>query len=169
MDFSFEKAESSQIPQIWTILKQAILRRKKDGSHQWQDGYPNLEVLQKDITTGIGYVLINEKEIAGYAAIRFNDEPAYDNLKGTWLTNGEFAVLHRLAVSDQYIGQGLAKRIVQFTEDLTLQNNIYSIKIDTNFDNAAMLKILESQGYTYCGEIKFRGGDRKAFEKVLSK
>jgi hypothetical protein len=27
------------------ILQQAIARRKADGSNQWQDGYPNPEVI----------------------------------------------------------------------------------------------------------------------------
>ncbi len=31
---------------IWEILQDAILRRKKDGSNQWQDGYPNPESVQ---------------------------------------------------------------------------------------------------------------------------
>ncbi len=40
-------------------------------------------------------------------------------------------------------------------------------KVDTNFDNAAMLHILKKLGYTYCGEVYLAGGERKAFEKLL--
>ncbi|MFJ1442200.1 hypothetical protein ACILFQ_09880 [Capnocytophaga canimorsus] len=42
-----------------------------------------------------------------------------------------------------------------------------SIKIDTNFDNYAMLKVLEKAKYTYCGTVYFRGTPRMAFEKLL--
>lgn len=169
MDYNFRKAETAEKPQIWKILQQAIARRKMDGSQQWQDGYPNEEVVQKDIERGIGYVLTKDDIIAGYTAVLFNDEPAYDNLKGKWLTNGDFAVVHRIAVSDDYLGQGLAQQIMIFTEEVAMANNTFSIKVDTNFDNIAMLRILEKLGYTYCGEVTFRGGVRKAFEKVLSK
>ena len=85
-----------------------------------------------------------------------------------WLTNRDFAVVHRVAISDDYIGKGLAQKIFLFTEDLALENNIFSIKVDTNFDNIPMLKILEKLGYTHCGEVAFRGGVRKAFEKKLT-
>jgi hypothetical protein len=30
-----------------------------------------------------------------------------------------------------------------------------------------MLKILESKGYSYCGEVFLAGGMRKAFEKII--
>lgn len=167
MNYLFRKANASEVPQIWEIIQQAIVRRKNDGSQQWQDGYPNENVIKQDITKGIGYVLIDDNIVAGYAAILFNDEPAYEQLKGTWLTNGDFAVVHRVAISDDYLGKGLAQKIFLFTEDLAKGNNIFSIKVDTNFDNIPMLKILEKLGYSYCGEVTFRGSFRKAFEKTL--
>jgi GNAT superfamily N-acetyltransferase len=167
MNYHFRKATLLEIPQIWTIIQQAIVRRKNDGSDQWQDGYPNEAVIEHDITKGIGYVLTDDNMLIGYAAILFNDEPAYEQLNGTWLTNGDFAVVHRVAISNDYLGKGLAQKIFHFTEDLAIANNIFSIKVDTNFDNIPMLIILEKLGYTYCGEVTFRGSFRKAFEKTL--
>ena len=169
MNYNFRKATPSEIPQIWTIIQQAIVLRKNDGSQQWQDGYPNEDVIKQDITKGIGYVLTDDNTIIGYAAILFNEEPAYELIKGTWLTNEEFVVVHRVAISDNYIGKGLAQKIFLFTEDLAIENKIFSIKVDTNFDNIPMLKILEKLGYSYCGEVSFRGDARKAFEKILLK
>lgn len=168
MNYNFRKAVSSEIPQIWEIVQQAIIRRKNDGSQQWQDGYPNETVIRQDIETGVGYVLTNGERVIGYAAILFNDEPAYEHLNGTWLTNDEFVVVHRVAISDDFLGKGLAQKIFHFTETIAIENHIYSIKVDTNFDNIPMLKILEKLGYTYCGEVTFRGSFRKAFEKILS-
>jgi len=53
-------------------------------------------------------------------------------------------------------------------ESLCLDKGVYSIKIDTNFDNIPMLKIMDRLQYTYCGEVIVGGAPRKAFEKVLS-
>ncbi|WP_396158581.1 GNAT family N-acetyltransferase [Flavobacterium sp.] len=167
MNFNFRKATTLDTAEIWTIIQQAIVRRKNDGSQQWQDGYPNEDVIKQDIEKGIGYVITLDNILAGYAAILFNDEPAYEQLKGTWLTNGDFVVVHRVAISDDYLGKGLAQKIFLFTEDLAVNNNIFSIKVDTNFDNIPMLKILEKLGYTYCGEVTFRGSIRNAFEKIV--
>jgi len=169
MNYHFRKATIAEIPQIWEILQSAILRRKADGSNQWQDGYPNPEVIQKDIEKGIGFVLTEDDTIIGYSAVLVNDEPAYAEIKGKWLTNSDFVVVHRVAISDKYLGKGLAKKILEFIEAYALNNNIYSIKADTNFDNLAMMKTFEKAGYTYCGEVYFRGSPRKAYEKVLAK
>lgn len=169
MNYNFRKAAVSDIAPIWTIIQEAIVRRKIDGSEQWQDGYPNEIIIEHDISKSVGYVLIQtDGTIIGYAAILFNDEPAYENLKGTWLTNGDFLVVHRVAISDDYLGKGLAQKIFLFAEELAVENNIFSIKVDTNFDNIPMLKILEKLKYTYCGEVTFRAGSRRAFEKELT-
>ena len=160
----------AQIPEaeiIWQILQQAIERRRKDGSNQWQDGYPNLEVVKTDISLGKGYVLEIDNAIAAYAALVFNDEPAYKEIIGDWLTNDDFLVIHRVAVSDDFLGKGIAVLLFQKLEDFAKEHQVFSIKVDTNFDNLAMLHILEKLNYQYCGEVYFRGGARKAFEKVL--
>ncbi|MBG6111911.1 RimJ/RimL family protein N-acetyltransferase [Flavobacterium sp. CG_9.10] len=169
MTYQFRKAIPSELPQIWAILQQAIARRKQDGSNQWQDGYPNPEVIQNDIDKNAGFVLIEGDTIIGYSALLINDEPAYKKIEGKWLTNDDFVVVHRIAISEHHLGKGLATKLVRFIEEFALSNNIFSIKADTNFDNFAMMKVLEKLGYTYCGEVYFRGSSRKAYEKVITK
>lgn len=167
MNVQFRKANESEIPQIWDILQQAIIRRKMDGSTQWQDGYPNVKTIKKDLKEGVGYVLANAFEVIGYSAILINQEPEYKNIEGKWITNNDFVVIHRLAISKKYLNKGFAKKLFLFVEEYALKNAIYSIKADTNYDNIPMLKIFEKLGYSYCGEVYFRGSPRKAFEKVL--
>jgi len=77
--------------------------------------------------------------------------------------------VHRVATSNAVKGQGVATKLFKLIEVLSLQHNVFSIKVDTNFDNIPMLKILERLGYSYCGEIFFGGASRKAFEKVLTR
>lgn len=169
MNYSFRKATLLEIPEIWDILQQAIQRRKEDGSNQWQDGYPNPEVIRKDIEAGEGFVLTEVEKIIGYSALIINDEPEYAKIKGKWLSNDDFVVFHRVAISENYLGKGLAQKIIGFIEEFALSNTIYSVKADTNYDNIAMLKIFEKLGYSYCGKVYFRGSERNAFEKILVK
>ena len=168
MNYKFYKASKKDIPLIWVLIQDAIALRKKDGSNQWQDGYPNEEVIKNDIKNGIGHVLLDGSKIIGYVAILYNDEPAYKEIKGAWLTNDEFMVLHRIAISKNYLGTGMAQKIMLLCEKLATENQVYSIKIDTNFDNLPMLKLLEKLDYIYCGEVTFRGSHRRAYEKILS-
>ena len=46
MNYKFYKASKKDIPLIWVLIKDAIALRKTDGSNQWQDGYPNEEVIK---------------------------------------------------------------------------------------------------------------------------
>jgi len=168
MKYNFRHATSEDLPQIWMILQKAILRRKKDGSDQWQDGYPNPEVIKKDIEREAAFVMTDGNITIGYCAILINDEPAYTEIEGKWLTNGDFAVFHRVAISEDYIGKGLSRIMLNFIEDFALENNLTSVKADTNFDNPAMQNIFGKAGYIYCGEVFFRGSPRMAYEKVLA-
>lgn len=169
MNHQFRKATTSEIPQIWIILQQAIARRKQDGSDQWQDGYPNPEVIKNDVEKNAGFVLTEGETIVGYSALLINDEPEYEKIVGKWLTNNDFVVFHRVAISENHLGKGFATKLVGFIEDFAIRNNIYSIKADTNFDNFAMMKVFDKLGYLYCGEVFFRGSARKAYEKIITK
>ncbi|MFH6994239.1 GNAT family N-acetyltransferase [Flavobacterium sp. FlaQc-48] len=161
------KAVISEIPIIWSILQDAIEQRRQDGSTQWQDGYPNELTIENDIKNGYAYVLTENESILCYTAIIFDKEPAYEEIQGKWLTDGDYAVVHRVAASKRAKGKGIATKLFKNIEDICLTNHIHSIKVDTNFDNIPMLKILEKLNYTYCGEVFFRGSARKAFEKKL--
>ncbi len=158
-----------ELDAIWKILQDAIAQRKKDGSDQWQNGYPNKQTLIDDIQNGYGYVLIEDDIIVAYSAIIFGIEPNYIDIKGKWLSDDKYVAVHRVATSEKYKGKGIATQLFNLIEELSINNNTYSIKVDTNFDNAAMLRILEKLSYTYCGEIFFSGATRMAFEKLLSK
>ncbi|PIF45728.1 ribosomal protein S18 acetylase RimI-like enzyme [Chryseobacterium sp. 52] len=166
-EIKLRKAEINDRDVIWGIIQQSIERRKQDGSTQWQDGYPNLGTVESDIAKSFGYVLTVEGEIAVYAALILNDEPAYSTIEGAWLSDGEFVVVHRVAVEGKFAGQGMVKKLFDHIEDFTKSHGIQSVKVDTNYDNVAMLKILESKGYSYCGEVLLAGGMRKAYEKII--
>ncbi|ASK29100.1 GNAT family N-acetyltransferase [Chryseobacterium sp. T16E-39] len=163
----FRKAEIKDRNIIWEIIQQAIERRRADGSTQWQNGYPNADTVESDIAKGFGFVLTIDNVVAVYVALIFNDEPAYSTIEGAWLSDGEFVVVHRVAVSEDFAGQGLVKKLFDYIEEYTKSQGVQSVKVDTNYDNIAMLKILEKQGYSYCGEVVLAGGVRKAFEKII--
>lgn len=168
MQLTFRKAEPNDALSVWEILSQAIRRRKEDGSSQWQSGYPNLNTVHSDIEKGYCYLLADQKKIVASAALIFNNEPTYQTIDGAWLSDGDFLVVHRVAVSDEVIGKGVATIFFIEIEEFAKENSVFSIKVDTNFDNLPMLRILEKLNYTYCGEVQVSDGPRKAFEKLLN-
>lgn len=166
-NYILRPAQISDTEIIWKMFQNAIERRRSEGSIQWQDGYPNAETAPIDIKNKVGYILEKEGKVAAYAAIIFDIEPAYEMIEGSWLSNEKYAVIHRVVVSEEFIGQGIATLLFLKIEDFVKSKNFSSIKVDTNFDNIPMLKIFEKLNYSYCGEVYFRGSSRKAFEKIL--
>ncbi|MGO1595209.1 MAG: GNAT family N-acetyltransferase [Sphingobacterium sp.] len=167
-DYTFRLAASSEVSMIWQIFADAIRKRKEEGSDQWQDGYPNIDVIEGDIEKDNGYVALDPTgRLVGYLALLYDGEPAYDLIDSKWLTNRPYAVVHRMAVSQQPRIKGLATWMLSQAEQISLQDGYLSLKIDTNFDNTGMLRVLEKREYVYCGIVHFRGGDRRAFEKKL--
>lgn len=81
MTTQFRQATHNDHAQIWAIIEKAILRRKNDGSNQWQDGYPNPTVISNDINKNASYVLTSNETIVGYCAVLINDEPEYKNIE----------------------------------------------------------------------------------------
>ena len=80
-------------------------------------------------------------------------------------SNEDFMVIHRIAIAPDHLEKGLVQTMLTYIEELAKEQHIYSLRADTNFDNAAMLHLLQKMGYHYCGEVMMRGGKRKAFEK----
>ena len=73
----------------------------------------------------------------------FDGEPAYGAIDGAWLTGGDYVVLHRLAVADGEKGRGVAAEFMRRTEALARGRGVGSFRVDTNFDNRYMLRMLE--------------------------
>ena len=97
----------------------------------------------------------------------FDGEPAYGAIDGAWLTGGDYVVLHRLAVADGEKGRGVAAEFMRRTEALARGRGVGSFRVDTNFDNLRMLRLLEKEGFRFCGTVRYAGGERLAFEKRL--
>ena len=165
------KAITDDIPNIIDIFKQASKFISDYGSNQWQDkSCPNQENVVNDINENSAYVLINEdKETIGYFCLSFNKDVNYDVIKnGRWESDYKYAVLHRIALSDNFRGQNLSKNIFDFAENECIQNQIRSIRIDTHILNEPMKAILKNRKYKKAGIIFLQNKEERiAYEKII--
>ncbi|WP_229065098.1 GNAT family N-acetyltransferase [Alistipes onderdonkii] len=105
--------------------------------------------------------------VVAYGAVVFDGEPAYEAIEGAWLTDGDYVVLHRMAVADGEKGRGVATEFMRCVEAMACGRGTDSMRVDTNFDNRYMLRMLGRLGFVYCGKVRYRSGERLAFEKTL--
>ncbi len=66
-------------------------------------------------------------------------------IDGKWTNDLPYMVVHRLAVADEMKHQGLAKTFFMLqAEEVSQNKGIYEFRIDTNFDNQYMLRLIDS-------------------------
>lgn len=167
----FRQATLDDIDRIAEIIRHASQRLHQAGIDQWQRGYPNRQSIENDVDNSVGMVLCLGGEILAYGAVIFTGERAYDNLTdGKWLTPSDtsaprYAVIHRLCVSEIFVGMGFAKQFMTAAETMAAER-AESMRIDTHPDNKIMQGLITSLGYTYCGDVVIESR-RLAYEKML--
>lgn len=165
----FRKAVEADIDGIMNIIRQAQAYFKEHGINQWQNNYPNAEIISNDIKNKNSYILLKDNSIVATAAVSFDGEKTYDSIyEGQWISNNKYAVIHRIAVDNNYKGSGLASQIVRNIEKLCVDKGVYSIKVDTHEENLSMQKLLNKNRFQYCGIIYLEDGSKRiAFEKIF--
>ena len=168
------KAQRGDFDAILRLLDHARAAIRTLGIDQWQDGYPEPELIASDIEKQIGWVFADGDAIAGYAVLLFGREPIYDELDGAWLISGErYVTIHRMAIDDGYRGTGLSRKMIAFAEEQAREQGLLSVRADTHRGNLAMRGLMRRCGYALCGEVRYdvTAGDpiRVAYEKLLEK
>ena len=155
------KSVNEDINNIMQIIDEAKEALKEQGIDQWQNGYPNADVIRNDI--------LNNNEIVATSAVSFDGEKTYDKIyDGSWITNDEFAVIHRIAISNKYKGTGIASEIIKMIEAICLDKDVHSIKVDTHEFNIPMQKLLKKNDFKDCGVIYLEDKSKRvAFEKIF--
>lgn len=165
----FRKSNEEDIKSIMNIINQAQAWFKDQRIDQWQNNYPNIETIINDINNSYGYVLLKNNIVIGTAAVSFDGEKTYNSIyNGKWISNDDYAVIHRIAVDSNYKGLGLASVLFKYIEELCLDKGIHSIKVDTHEENMPMQKLLYKNGFQYCGIIYLEDKSKRiAFEKII--
>lgn len=163
------KSRMEDIEKIMCVIHEAQESMRANGISQWQDGYPNEEVISQDIKIGNSYVLVEDENIIGTAYIVVGHEPNYDYIEdGKWLNDHPYVVVHRIAISKDYKGKDCARQLMAFAESVAGMHHLHDIRIDTHHDNISMRTFLAKLGYHACGTIYLDNGDKRiAYQKTF--
>lgn len=161
------------VPRIETILNEAKELLKSLNIDQWQNGYPNVTQIKNDIKNRESYVVVNnENTIVATTMFTLKPDTTYKKvIDGNWFIDEKqpYGVIHRLAMSKDFRGKGIAKFVFDHFHNVLQQKGIKSLKIDTHKHNVGMQSLIKKMGYKYCGIIYTSyGSKRLAFEKVIS-
>lgn len=155
---------------IEELYQMARAGMKELGIDQWQDGHPNGEDFERDLSNGISSVYEKDGTVIGTAAAYIGHDNTYDKIyDGEWLTNNEtYGIIHRITVDPNLRKSGVAGAFIEYVKDMCIKEGITSMRCDTHRDNKIMQHTLEKNGYKKCGTIIIEDGtERFAYEKLI--
>ncbi len=150
------RAQLQDLTAIMKIIDDAKELLKKNGSPQWQNGYPDQETFTQDIVMQTNWILINDNKVVATATLQLTPEPTYRNItQGQWHQPDEpYATIHRVAISSNYRGQGLSKLLFSNLLTVGQMQGIKNFRVDTHRSNKAMQHIAENFNFKKRGIIK---------------
>lgn len=164
-------ARMNDLQEIMTIFNAAIAYIGKQGSPQWQNGYgPQVEQIKQDINKRQFYVFVDELgKILAVAALVEGVDPVYTAIDGTWQGNEAYISIHRVAVSAETMGKGIANLFLKHLVEQCQQLDYQDIRIDTHELNIGMQKVILANGFQYRGQVVFPipFGERLAYQLYL--
>lgn len=139
---------------IMNLINKCIKYMESEDIYQWNEFYPTLEIIEKDLQEERLYVLKDKDQCI--ACVGIDDEEPEEYKSINWFTNGEkVLVIHRLAVHPTYQGKGMAKKLMTFIESIVGENNYTCIRLDAYSGNEKALKLYENLGYKKVGQVYF--------------
>lgn len=162
------KGKTSDLKQIMQMYKSCVKGMIKNNIDQWDETYPNQEIIEQDLKLKTYYVLVINNEIVGGINIDQKQDPTYLAIEWQDKT-ASFFVVHRLAVKEEFWNQKIGKKLMEFTENLALKKQLTSIRLDTYSNNPKAIYFYKKLGYTKLGSINLKPNKKHyyCFEKIL--
>ncbi|WP_442602373.1 GNAT family N-acetyltransferase [Paenibacillus sp. KN14-4R] len=168
MELTIMRLESKDKKGIMSLFRTVTKHLQSQGNYQWDRFYPNGIIIGRDLRERNLFGIKMDNQIVGVVVLDTKQSDRYGSLP--WSEReGKSACIHRLAVHPDYQGQGIGKQLLQFAENLALQQGNSDIRLDVYTGNAGALSMYKRAGYQQVGEIKFpfRQVPYRCFEKIL--
>jgi ribosomal protein S18 acetylase RimI-like enzyme len=166
------KANINDLDAIWALRLKTTFLLKKRGIDQWQYLEPNKKRFIQDIQNESFFVYEINHKIIAMMYIQHEEEKTYKSIDGKWHANKPYFTIHRLAIDEQYLGQGISLELLTYAKTYAKSHHIFYLRIDTHKDNQQAKRLFMRCGYQLCGTILLEEnhqGDRKrlAFDYIL--
>lgn len=148
-----KKANSTEIEEIMSVIKDGKEFLKQQGINQWQHGSPGCSDVENDIKQETSYVYELDGKIVATAMLNTYDAD-YEKYPTLWTKCNNYLVVHRLAIKKECRSQGVSHK---FMNDIILfakENSVEYIRIDTHKDNVIIRKYLSKNNFKELDEIK---------------
>ncbi|MDO5293156.1 MAG: GNAT family N-acetyltransferase [bacterium] len=166
MQVKFRIATIADLREINCLVQDAIAAMKKEQIDQWDERYPDQEILREDIEKQQLYVGYVENKIVVIYVINQEFDQEYNT--GKWEYNEKpFYVLHRLCVDPKQQKQGIARSTMRHIEEELKAKGIGAMRLDVFSKNPSALRLYHSFGFKKVGHADWRKGRFYLMEKCI--
>jgi GNAT superfamily N-acetyltransferase len=162
------RAHEDDLPRLAELLRACVGEMRKRGIDQWDEVYPTEATLHADVLAGNLYVAAAPgTTIAGSFTVDQREEPEYATV--AWrLVARPVGVVHRLMIHPTCQRRGLGRHLMTFAEIAARSAGCRAIRLDAFTGNEPSLRLYANLGYADVGQVRFRKGLFRCFEKALS-
>lgn len=165
-----EQAEQKDTTGVMQLVTLCIQHMRASGIYQWDEVYPDLQVVEEDAYTRSLFVIRQDGLCVASVSLNDVQPDEYRSVKW-WYVSGQALVVHRLCVHPDWQRRGLGKNMMDFAESFAINHDFSCIRLDAYTGNPQALALYERRGYQRVGQVYFprRELPFDCFEKVLSK
>jgi GNAT superfamily N-acetyltransferase len=161
-----KRMELKNLEEVVKIYKDVVENMIVNNIFQWDEIYPNENILKEDIVKGQMFAGMLNNEIVTIFVL--NKEFDNEYLKAQWeYKNDDFIILHRICVKANSQNKGIGTKTMEMIEEKMKSEGIKSIRLDTFSKNPYSLKMYNKLGYKKVGEANWRKGLFYIFEKII--
>lgn len=161
-------SEIKNLPEIFRLTQACSSHLQSQDIQQWDETYPSLELLERDINSGAMFSLFESTELIGMIVMDDIQSSQYKSID--WqLKEKPILVVHRLAIAPQHQGKQLGLHLMQYAEGMAKSGGYKSIRLDAYKHNPKLQQFYIALGYISVGEIdlEYTTGPFVCFEKAV--
>lgn len=147
------QARANHVAAVRAVISACVQHMYDSGVDQWDDIYPDLHAVEKDVADGTLYVALEQARCIGAVCLSEEQDEVYGTVD--WSGSEPALVVHRLCVSPSEQGRGVASLLMDFAEAEGARRGYASIRLDAYTGNPRAVGLYARRGYATAGQVYF--------------
>jgi ribosomal protein S18 acetylase RimI-like enzyme len=148
-----KQAKSNDLVEIMYLLKVCIRDMNAKGLWHWNSSLPSIGQIQKDLQDNSIY-LVKDNHVCKGMIILNNVEPDDYRQMNLSSVNSKPLFLHCMAVHPAWQGKGIAKRMIDFAQNMAREEGFTCIRLDIYQTSEKAIQLCEKMSFKEIGSFQ---------------
>ena len=148
-----KKEEVKKVGEFFDQVVYDMINNHTNYPHWVYQIYPTIDTAKDAFDKNELYLCLEQQQIVGAFILNEDPDGAYD--KGHWsqdLQDGDYLVIHTLAVDKKQTGKGIGTSLVAFCIQEAKQLGYKGLRLDVVPTNSPAMKLYQKMGFHYIGD-----------------